>query len=60
MVPVPPNTLGLAGGVDVMLGVLLLIRWRLGGRAGGLTLRPGELGGDTGSTVMREGDKLMV
>lgn len=56
----PPNTLGLAGGVDVMLGVLLLIRCRFGGRAGGFTLRPGELGGDTGSGVMREGDKLIV
>lgn len=53
-----PNTLGLAGGVDVMLGVLLLMRWRFGGSAGGFTLSPGELGGDTGRGVMREGDRL--
>lgn len=54
----PPNTLGLAGGVEVMLGVLLLMRCRFGGRAGGFTLRPGELGGDMGGAAFRDGERL--
>lgn len=56
----PPNTLGLAGGVEVMLGVLLLMRCRFGGRAGGFTLRPGELGGEMGGAALRDGERLMV
>lgn len=56
----PPNTLGLAGGVEVMLGVLLLMRCRFGGNAGGLTFRPGELGGEIGGAAFRDGERLMV
>lgn len=56
----PPNTLGLAGGVEVTLGVLLLMRCRFGGRAGGFTLRPGELGGEMGGAAFRDGERLMV
>lgn len=57
----PPNTLGLAGGVEVMLGVLLLMRCRFGGSAGGFTeLRPGELGGDMGGAAFRDGERLVI
>uniref|UniRef100_A0A182UXP8 Secreted protein n=1 Tax=Anopheles merus TaxID=30066 RepID=A0A182UXP8_ANOME len=41
-----------------MLGVLLLMRWRFGGSAGGFTLTFGELGGDTVAGAMRDGERL--
>lgn len=50
--------MGLAGGVEVMLGVLLLMRCRFGGRAGGFTFSPGELGGEIVGAVFRDGDRL--